>query len=295
MKNQTSTAKYGRTTFLLFTLPALLFYTLIWGVNFVSGLYYSLTDWNGLSSDYNMVGLSNYIRIFSSNRIFSSLQVTFKYAFILVFFTILLSLLLALALNRKIRFLTFFRSVFFFPAMISLVTASLIFDKIFFYVVPKAGQLLGLDFLSNNLLAMPDTALYGVLVVNIWQAVAIPTVLFIAGLQSVPQELYESAALDGAGNVKSFFSITLPYIIPVLSVNLVLSFKAGITVFDYILILTNGGPAGKTEVVSMLIYNHGFGSFRFGYANAEAMILFVIIAVVSLLQITFLNKKGVAS
>lgn len=294
MLNQTSTAKYGRKTFLLFTLPALFFYTMIWGVNFISGLYYSLTDWNGLTSNYNLVGLRNYIRILSSDRIWHSLQVTFLYAMILVVFTMLFSLLLALALNKKIKLLTFFRSVFFFPAMISLVTASLIFDKIFFYVMPKIGEALHLELLSTNVLAMPNTALYGVLVVNIWQAVAIPTVLFIAGLQSVPQELYESAALDGAGNVKSFFSITLPYIIPIMSVNLVISFKAGITVFDYILILTGGGPAGKTEVVSMLIYSHGFGSFRFGYANAEAVILFVIIAVFSLIQITFLNKKGVS-
>lgn len=282
------------TTYFLFTVPALVFYSLIWGYNFIRGFLYSLTDWTGLGRTYNYIGLQNYINVLKTNRLWSALGTTFFYSILLVVLVVFFSLVLSLVLNRGYRLKSLYRAIFFFPAMISLVTIALIFDQLYFRAFPLVGEALGIPFLSRNLVANPATALYSILIVHVWQGCAIPTVLFVAALQSVPEELKESAALDGANAFQRFVHIVFPYLIPVFSVIFVLTLKAGITVFDYVLVLTDGGPAGATETVALLIYEHGFGAFKFGYANAEAFLLFVIIAVISVVQIRLLNRKGAA-
>lgn len=284
----------ARLTYFLFSLPALVLYTLIWGYNFAWGFIYSTTNWDGLGKTWKFIGSANYAKILRSARFWNALRFTLTYSAFLLVLVVVISLVYALVLTSRMRFTTLYRSVFFFPAMISLVTASLVFDKIYYYGLPAIGKLLGIGFLTKNILASPDTAMLGVLLVNLWQGCAIPTILLIAGLQNIPQELHESAAIDGASSTQRFKSITIPYLLPVLSVVFVLTLKAGITVFDYVFVLTEGGPAGTTNSVSMLIYLDGFGSFKFGYANAEAFLLFVVIAVISLVQNRISSRKEVA-
>jgi raffinose/stachyose/melibiose transport system permease protein len=284
----------ARLTYFLFSLPALVLYTFIWGYNFIWGFVYSTTNWDGLGKNWKFVGFANYAKALRSPRFWDALGFTMTYAALLLITVIAISLALALVLRTKKKFTNFFRSIFFFPAMISLVTASLIFDKIYYYGLPAIGQAIGLEFLEKNLLSSPGTALLGILIVNLWQGCAIPTILLIAGLQSIPQDLHESAAIDGASSFQRFTAITIPYLLPVISVVFVLTLKAGITVFDYIFVLTEGGPAGTTNSVSMLIYNDGFGAFKFGYANAEAFLLFALIAIISLVQIRLSRDKEVA-
>lgn len=281
-------------TYFLFSLPALALYAFIWGYNFIWGFIYSTTNWDGLGKTWNFVGLTNYAKALRSKRFWDALGFTMTYAALLLVTVIVISVALALVLKTRRKYTDFFRSIFFFPAMVSLVTASLIFDKIYYYGLPAIGQALGLGFLEKNLLSSPGTALLGVLIVNLWQGCAIPTILLIAGLQNIPQELHESAAIDGATSCQRFTAITIPYLLPVISVVFVLTLKAGITVFDYIFVLTEGGPAGTTNSVSMLIYLDGFGAFKFGYANAEAFLLFALIAIISLIQIRFSRDKEVS-
>ena len=149
----------------------------------------------------------------------------------LVVGVMLVSLILALSLNSIKRFKTLTKSIFFVPAMIGGVTIALIFDQIYYRLVPSVGQALGISWLMQSPLASTQTALPAVVFVNVWQAVAMPTLIFIAGLQSVPQDLYESAMLDGATVFNRFRYITFPYLMPTFTINMVLAIKSGITSF----------------------------------------------------------------
>ena len=155
------------------------------------------------------------------------------------------------------------------------------------------GEATGWGLFESSWLGSPKLAMYAILVVNLWQGCATPIVLLIAGLQSVPQDLYEAASIDGANAWQRFKSITIPYLIPVLNIVIVTSVKGGLTTFDYIKAMTDGGPMQSTESVGILIYNHAMQEGRFGYSVAESMILFVIIALVSVATMRMTENKKV--
>lgn len=277
--------------FALFTVPGFLLYCAFFITPVVMGIYYSLTDWNGISRSYNMIGLRNYQKLIRNSQFQGSLLFTVQYTVLLVVFTIVLSLILALLLNRKIKGLSFFRTIYFIPAVLSLLTVGLIFNQIYYRVIPPIGQLLGSSLLSQNLLSNPSTAIWSILFVNLWQGVAIPTLLLLAGLQSIPTDLYEAAALDGASVWQRFRAITIPFLLPVISVVFVLTLKGGLMVFDYIMAMTQGGPGNSTLSVSMLIYTHGFTQNKYAYSIAEAIVIGLLIAVISGIQIYASNRK----
>ena len=277
--------------FLLMSLPALLLFTAFFVIPSLSGIYYAFTDWDGLSRTYNIIWFDNFLMIFSDTRLQNALRFTLLYTIIIVASTIVLSLGIAILLNMNIKFRAFFRSVYFFPSVLSLITVGLIFSQIYFIPLPMIGQALGIPWLSTNILGNPRLAIAGILITNLWQGLAMPTVIFLAGLQSVPGTLYEAATIDGAGVFAKFKHVTLPFLIPILNVNLVLAVRGGLTVFDYIMAMTNGGPGFATESIGILIYNQGFNQFRFGYGAAMSIMLLTIIAVISIIQVNLLNRK----
>ena len=185
-----------KMTFLLFTIIPLVLYTFFYIISVVSGMYYSLTDWNGLNPTYNFVGISNYIALSKNIFMWRSLGRTLLYALMLVVCITILSLIIALVLNSVKRFKVFTKSVFFFPAMLGSVAVALIWDQMFYQLIPALGRMVGLNLQTP--LAGSKTAIYGVLFVNVWQAVAMPTIILLAGLQSIPEDLFESAMIDGA-------------------------------------------------------------------------------------------------
>ncbi|TDG00992.1 sugar ABC transporter permease [Paenibacillus piri] len=276
-----------------FTLPALLLYIGFFFYPALMGLNYSLTNWDGMARTYRYIGLSNYAAIFKDERFLHALGFTFKYTLIVVVAKLAIALGLALLLTSRMRFRSFFRSIYFFPAVLSLITIGLIFNEIFFTILPVIGEALGIEPLSRNILGNKDTALYGILIANIWHGVAVPMVIFMAGLSSVPKDLHEAATIDGAGKRQRFFSITLPFLIPMLNVNLVLLIKGGLTVFDSIVAMTDGGPGTSTESIGFLIYRHGMLENKFGYATAESIFVFAMIAIISYVQMKWLNKQEV--
>lgn len=279
-------------TMFLFSAPSTLLYLMFFIYPVIVGMYYSLTNWNGLTNDFKFIGLTNYINAFKSERFRNAVLFNFKYTILLVICVVGLSLILALILNSSIKAKTFFRGIYFFPAVVSMLTVGLIFNEIFFQVLPQIGELFHIEFLSRSMLSNPDTAIYAILITNVWQGVAIPTVLLLAGLQNVPADLKESAYLDGATKWDVFRYITFPFLLPVLTVVMVLVIKDGLTIYDYIVALTNGGPGGATESTALLIYNHGFKEASFSYGIAEAVIVTVIICAVSFIQIWINNKKS---
>lgn len=288
-----SITKYNRVTFALFVLPAfsLLIYFALTPI--ISSFYYSFTDWNGISKKYNFIGFANYIKMFKDVRLGNALSFTLTYTIISVLVTVILSLINALALTSGIRFQNTWRAVSFFPALLSIITIGMIWNEIFYRAVPQLGNYLNIVALQTNMLGNPKLAKYAILIASTWQGTAIPTTLFIAGIQAIPSELKEAATIDGANAFQRFVHITVPFLIPVLGAVLVIVMKAGITVFDIIRVLTDGGPGRYTESIALLIYRNAYTDHKFAFGVTQSIVLFVLIASLSAIQLMFLNRKGV--
>ena len=268
-------------------------YSFFYIYSVVLGFYYSMTDWDGLSRKFNFVWFENYGKILKNKAFFNSVTVTFRYAILMVVFTIVIGVLRAVALNSVKRCKTFFKSVYFFPAMISSVAVALIWDQVFIRALPNLAPLFGLENIASPL-GNKQWALYAVLFVNLWQSLAMPTVIFIAGMQSIPDELYESAVIDGASMFDQFRFVTRPYLVPTITVNAILTLKGGITSFDYAKALTGGGPARSTMLIGIKIYIDAFGDTpKFSIANTESVLLFLVIALLSIVQLTISSRSGV--
>ena len=292
MKNKKKISRKSISMF-LFTVPATVLYCIFFIYPIAIGIMYSFTDWNGLAKDFKFIGLSNYIEAFTNKRFQNAVLFNIKFTILAVILVVGISLILALIFNSDIWLKSFFRGIFFFPAVLGMLVVGLIFNEIFYRVVPVIGKAMNISWLSTNILASKSTAMYGILIVHVWLAVAMATVMLLAGLQSTPMELYEAAELDGANKWQRFRYITMPFLLPVLSVVLILQIKNGLTVYDIIVALTNGGPGGATESLSILIYNHGFKEVKFSYAIAEAIILTIVICAISFVQTSISNKKKV--
>ena len=278
--------------YLLFSLPALLIYSILFGIPMLRGFYFSMTDWNGLRRTYNFTGLTNYLTMFNDSRTVNSFSFTARYTLLLVFCVLVLAMALALIVNHAIgpRAKTFFRSLFFAPVVLSLITVGLIFNEIFYRIIPQLGQILGIEILSRNILGNPRTVIYGILIVNIWQGVGIPFVMILAGLQNVPADLYEAATIDGANAAQIYTRITIPFLLPVINVAFVLTFKNGLTVFEYIKAMTEGGPMRASESLGFLIYRIAFWEVQMNIAMSLSVALLIIISLVSFAQIKISSR-----
>ncbi len=281
------------TTYGLFCLPGFIAYCVFLIFPILMGIYYSFMDWNGISKSYNFIGFANYAKLFTDRKFGEALLFNFRYSIMLIVGVVVISVVLALLLNKEFKGRSFFRTLYFLPAVLSMITVSLVFKQVFFYVLPAIGKALGIEALSTNILASKQNAIYGVLFVHLWQGVALPTLLFLAGLQTIPTELYEAAAIDGANGWQQFKHITVAYLIPTLSVVLVLLVKQGLMVFDYVKSMTAGGPGTATQTIALLIYNNGFERNRYSYSIAQAIATGVIIALISAIQIQASNRKKV--
>jgi len=280
-------------TFALFVIPVFLLYTMYFILPLIIGAYYSFTDWSGTSPQANFVGFSNYVEL-ATDRVFrQALWFNIWYAVLLVIITIILSTVLSLCLNAKIRLKTFFRGALFYLAVLSMLTVGKVFGEIYTRAIPTAARSLDIEYFQISVLSRVETAPFGLMFVHVWQGLAIPTVLLLAGLQTIPEEINESAALDGANAWHRFWRITVPYLIPTINVVLVLTLRSGLIMFDYVMAMTEGGPAGATRSLSYLIYSLSFRELRFGYANAQAMVVSIILMVVSYIQILSLRKRRV--
>lgn len=281
------------TTYGLFCLPGFIAYCVFLIFPILMGIYYSFMDWNGISKGYNFIGFANYAKLLTDKKFGAALLFNFRYTIMLIVGVVVISVVLALLLNKEFKGRSFFRTLYFLPAVLSMITVSLVFKQVFFYVLPAIGKALGVEALSTNILASKQNAIYGVLFVHLWQGVALPTLLFLAGLQTIPTELYEAAAIDGANGWQQFKHITVAYLIPTLSVVLVLLVKQGLMVFDYVKSMTAGGPGTATQTIALLIYNNGFERNRYSYSIAQAIATGVIIALISAIQIQASNRKKV--
>lgn len=277
-------------TFWAVVIPVLILFFAFNTLPMIKGVIYSFTNYKGYGS-YDYVGFRNYADLFTDARVGKSYLFTFKYALAGTVLVNVLSLIIALGLNSRIRFKSALRGIYFVPNILGGLVIGYIFSFFFTYILPAAGNVFNIGWIQNSILASEKYAWIGVLVVGVWQAVAMNTIIYISGLQTVPQEVYEASMLDGAGKWKEFWSVTLPLVVPFLTINLVLSTKNFLMVFDQIMSLTKGGPAQSTESISYLIYRNGMDGGQFGFQSANAVVFFFVIVAMSIVQMTIMNKK----
>ena len=277
-------------THLLMIIPVIILFFAFNTLPLIIGAFYSFTNYRGYGS-WDFVGLRNYIDMFSDTRVWNSYIFTFKYAIAGTVLVDIISLLMALALNSKVRFKSALRGVYFIPNILGGLIVGYIFSFIFTYIIPVVGETLNIELIKNSILADERFAWVGVLVVGVWQAVAMNTIIYISGLQTIPTDVYEAAKIDGSGAFYTFRKITLPLLIPFISINLVLSTKNMLMVIDQIMSLTKGGPAQSTESISYLIYRNGMDGGQFGFQSANAVLFFVLIVTISVIQMRMTGKK----
>lgn len=270
-------------TFALMTIPILILFFAFNTLPLIQGFIYSFTNFKGYGS-YDWVGLRNYADLFTDGRVGNSYWFTIKLALVTTVVVNVISLILAIGLNSKIKFKSALRGMYFVPNILGALVVGYIFNYFFTYILPALTG-------TSSILSNPGTAWIGVVVVCAWQAIAMNTIIYISGLQTVPEDVYEAGGLDGATGWKQFRYLTFPLIIPFFSINMVLCVKNFLMVFDQIMALTKGGPAQSTESISYLIYNNGMAGGQFGFQSANAVVFFVVIVVLSVAQMKFSGSK----
>ncbi|WP_432877597.1 carbohydrate ABC transporter permease [Kribbella sp. CA-245084] len=276
-----------------FLLPALVFYLFVTIVPSARGFVYSFTDWNGVRPVINFVGLDNYAKIFTDPAAFSSIGNTLLFAIAITILQNGIGLALALGANTLIKSRNVLRVVFFAPAVLTSVVTAFVWKFIFAPDGPLNTTLasVGLGNLQHDWLGDATTAQGAVIFSTVWQFSGYSMVIFLAGLQGIPEEIYEAAAVDGAGVWRRFVSIVRPLLAPAITVNLMLSIIGGLKTFDQILVLTDGGPGNSTATIASTIYKNAFSYGQFSYGIALAVILTIGVAIVSAIQYRLLAQQ----
>lgn len=258
----------------------------------LAGGWYAFTDWNGLSTP-NFVGLRNFQQIFNDPAAKLAFVNTIVLAVVFVIAVNAIGLLLALALHRAVKTRNLLRSAFFAPVALSPLAVSYIWQFIFAYEGPLnlALRSFGLAPLQRAWVADPAAALWTIFMVLVWQFSGLMMVFYLAGLYSIPDDVDEAAAVDGAGPVSLTWHVTLPLLAPALTVAMTFSAILGLRVFDQVVALTNGGPAGVTETLATQVYKQTWTLGRFGYGAAFALLLSLFVAIVALGQLTILRNR----
>ncbi|WP_075737019.1 carbohydrate ABC transporter permease [Streptomyces acidiscabies] len=287
MTTRPRTARPRTTPPWWFALPALLLFAFVVLVPGARGVYYAFTDWDGLDPSFSFVGLGNFADMLDDPDALAAVRHTLLIAVSVTVVQNGLGLLLALGVNSAIKSRNLLRVLLFAPAVITPIVTAYLWRN-----------LLGPDGAVNSALGGgqdwlgdPDLALWSVVGVVVWQFAGYSMVIFLAGLQSIPQEIHEAAQLDGAGPVRRFWSVTRPLLAPALTINLMLSVIGGIKLFDQVYALTGGGPGHATDTISTLIYKDAFTLGEFGYSIALAVVLTIIVAVVSTGQYALLARN----
>ncbi|WP_456276562.1 carbohydrate ABC transporter permease [Bacillus sp. AK128] len=282
----------NKRIFYYMTIPAMLLFFIFQTYPTIQGIFYSFTNWKGYG-DWEFVGFENFIRFFTDDRTQHSYAFTFQYSILSTILVNIISLATAMALNANIMFKKTLRAIYFLPNILSVLIVGFIFGFIFSYAVPELAKDLHIPFLEKNILGNQNLAWIGIVIVAVWQAVAFNTILYLAGLQTIPADLYEAAKVDGASKWLEFWKITFPLIAPFFTINIVLAMREFLMAFDHIVALTNGGPGTSTESISLLIYRGAFQDGDFAYQSANAVIYLIVIVCISIIQIYFLQKREV--
>lgn len=287
--------KRNRKRYLLLILPAFILYTFTLVIPLLGGTFpNALTNWNLMKGTKQFVGLDNYIRLLQDKNFQQAIVFTLILGIVTIIFTNVLAFITAFFLSEKIFGGSISRAMFFLPNIISGVMVSYVWYFIFTRAIPDVGKMLSNHFLSNiSWFGTPGWTFAATTIVSVWQGTGFLMILYIAGLQTIPKDVLEAAKLDGCVGIKKIAYIELPLLMTTVTVNLFVSIANSFKAFDIPFALTGGGPGGSTQTIALDIYNDAFGSFRYGYASAKSVILFLMVAAVTLVQLWITRKKEV--
>ncbi|MBM7568474.1 carbohydrate ABC transporter permease [Paenibacillus sacheonensis] len=279
----------------LLLLPALIGFVIFFLYPSIQSIFYSFTNYSVNKLDYSFVGLRNYVNVFKDEHVIASIKNTVYFAVCSTLLQNVLAIPLAVALNAKLKTKFLLRMVYFMPWCFS----GLIIGFLWSFILSSSddGLLnhlihqLGIGFLPNNWLGDPSLAMKSVIFVAVWQTTGWAMIIYLANLQSIPAELYESVKIDGAGKFQAFWHITFKFLAPAMTINVLLSTIGGFKVYDQILALTNGGPGYATESITFSIMNYGFSENKYAYASALSVVMLVVILLISLVQLRFFSKR----
>lgn len=276
---------------ILFTLPSILLVVVMIYIPFALSGYYSFTEWNGIAKNPTFIGLDNFVHLFTEDKSFlKALFFTAKYTTFFIVFVNMIALLLAVILVNKLKMVNVLRGIFFLPYIMSMTIVGFIWKFIFSQGFEKLYEIFGFEFFNYSWLGDVNLVFYSVVIVGIWQAVGFYVVLYIAGLQAIPKDVLEAATVDGAGSFSKFFRIMLPLLGPSVTTCVFMSLINALKVFDTILALTKGGPAGSSYSVTLDIYREAFQNNNYGLGSAKSLLFFLIV-----LLLTQIVLKGFRS
>ncbi|WP_308121783.1 carbohydrate ABC transporter permease [Actinotalea ferrariae] len=291
---RTVAARGAGRTFVWMVLPAFVLFFVFHTAPVLQGVFFSFTDSPGYG-EWASVGFSNYAALLGDERVRHAYLFTAQFAIVATILTNVIALAVAVALNGRIRFKTALRGIYFIPNVLAILVIGYVFQYLFTFSIPAMAQALGVERLSTSILADESLAWVAIVVLAVWQGTAFSIILYLAGLQTVPPELYEAASLDGASSWQRFTRITFPMIASFFTINMVLSLKGYLQVFDHIWALTAGGPGTATESVALLIYRGGFQGGEYGYQLANAVVFMIVIIAFALFQLRVLQRREVSA
>lgn len=272
-----------------FFLPAALVYVPLFLIPTFASFFFSLTRWN--LSTFTFIGLDNFVTFFSEPTLLLGLQNTFVFALVTSVLKVVLGLLVAVFLTSAMRGTSFYRSVVFFPVIVSTVGVGFTFSALMRPdgIINAALGVFGID--GPNWLVDPNLALISVALVDVWKGIGFSAVIFIAGIVSIPQEYFEAARVDGSGAVKNFWYITFPLARPATVTVVLLSVISGLRTFEMVWAMTQGGPGGRSDVIASVIYKQYAAGF-YGLATAGNVVLFILVAAVAVPLSAYLTRRG---
>jgi len=271
--------------------PAVFLFTVFLIIPTLIGVFFSFTSYGGFG-EWHFVGLGNYIALFSDPNIWAPYGFTFFLAIVSVIIVNVTGMAIALGLNAKIKWRTPLRTVFFIPMVLSALVVAYVFTFLFNSSLPLIAENLGLGPLATTLLADASTAWIPIVFVTAWTSIPGTTLIYLAGLQAVPRELYEAASVDGASTWRQFRSITMPMLAVYLIINIILGFRGYLGAYDIIVAMTGGGPGIATMTVAMRIMG-GLNGGDFAYQAANSLVFFLITLAISLVQLR-VSRKGMS-
>ena len=278
--------------YLVLGLPGMIIFTVGLIIPLFLSFRYSLTDWDGMTAKKTFVGIQNYIKLFKDKEFLESWWFTIKFTIGNTIIQNVLALLFAVALDSGIRFQKLYRAAFFVPCLISAIVVGFVWLKMFSNVLPAINDLLGTGF-NFLLFGKAETVLGGLLIANNWQWVGYWMLIYLAGLQSVPAELYEAAKVDGANAIHRFFNVTIPMLAPAITICVVGITTGSLKVYDLLVASTKGGPGRASTSVIYKTYTTAINGRQYGYGSAMTVTLVIALLLVALIQVKGLRKKEV--
>jgi len=277
--------KKSTRTFILFLIPSIALFAFTVAIPFISGLNIAFTNWDGISKNYDYVGLKNFIRMFSDKNILKSIRVTLLFAIVYTLLNNVLSLVIANLLHKKFRGSAVVKTIFFVPMALSAVLAAFVWSFIDRNILA--------DFLGSSLLGKPATVVWGIIIIALWSGIGSNIMIYMAGLTNISTDYYEAASIDGATPWKQFRYITLPLLGPSFTMCITLTLTSALREFGVTMSATGGGPARSSEMISIFIYNNLFSYQKAGYGQAISLIFMVILMLIGIGLTRFFRSKEV--